>query len=78
MSKMRNGFIILKNNGCHHAPTLTPRNVWQTSRIEAALMSWDKIPNTVGALLPTVQINSDLWTSDKAEDLVRVNGDSEP
>lgn len=41
-------------------------------------MSWDKIPNTVGALLPTVQINSDLWTSDKAEDLVRVNGDSEP
>lgn len=60
-----------------HGQLLLPRNVWQTSRIESSLLSWDGVPNTVGALVPTVQINNDLWTSDKAEDLVRLNGDSE-
>ena len=54
-----------------------PRNVWQTCRIEGVLESWNGNPSTVGALVPTIPINSDLWTSENAEGLARLNGDSE-
>ena len=53
------------------------RNVWQTSRIESTLLSWDGIPSSAGVLVPTIQVNSDLWTSDTTEHLTRLNGDSE-
>ena len=53
------------------------RNVWQTCRVEGVLESWNGNPGTVGTLVPTIQINSDLWTSSNAEGLVRLNGDSE-
>lgn len=52
--------------------------VWQTRRVETVLMKWDGVPGNLGHILPTFKINSDLWTSDVAENLQRLNGDSEP
>ncbi|CAL1144013.1 unnamed protein product [Cladocopium goreaui] len=42
-------------------------------------MKWDGVPGNLGHIIPTVKVNSDLWTSDtnKIKDLQRLNGDSE-
>ena len=52
--------------------------VWQTRRIETVLMKWDGVPGNLDHIIPTLKVNSDLWTSDadKIKDLQRLNGDS--
>eukprot|EP00435_Cladocopium_sp_Y103_P066146 s220_g28.t1 len=52
--------------------------VWQTRRIETVLMKWDGVPGNLGHIIPTLKVNSDMWTSDtEIKDLQRLNGDSE-
>ena len=52
--------------------------VWQTCRIENALLSWDGSPMTVGGLVPVIKVNGDLWTDSEVKKLERLNADSEP
>lgn len=51
--------------------------VWQTRRIETVLMKWDGIPCNLGHIVPTIKVNSDMWTENEFKNLQRLNGDSE-
>lgn len=51
--------------------------VWQTRRIETVLMKWDGIPGNLGHIMPTIKVNSDMWTENVFKNLQRLNGDSE-
>ena len=47
------------------------------SKVLFCLNSWDRVPSTLGRLVGTVQINSDLWGATDFSDLVRASADAE-